>query len=320
MSDQFTACIHYGFGYVWKLFASQIHNVLICGRTFRNYLSVLLHILKNEYPFEGILRTGDRVIIRNNNELYFVIRIEGVGRKNYEIIDNKVTISPVLIEKDGKRKLEFYDAVTNGDIIGIFFNKEYDLLPVDGKTVIDIGASIGDSCIYFALRRSSRIIAIEPFPRSYEIAKKNIDVNGLTNKITLKLAGCAAKTGHIIVDPLYKGNRCSRLVGFKEGIKIPLLTIQDILNESNAPSGEAVLKMDCEGCEYDTILSCSTETLRFFSHILLEYHLGYKNLKEKLEKSGFQVSVTRPIMEHTTSIQGRTMAYRGYLYAIRYGT
>ena len=34
--------------------------------------------------------------------------------------------------------------------------------------------------------------------------------------------------------------------------------------------------------------------LKKFSHIIIEYHFGYKNLKEKLEKNGFKVSVTRP--------------------------
>jgi FkbM family methyltransferase len=183
--------------------------------------------------------------------------------------------------------------------------------------LLDIGANIGDSCVYFALRGSSRIIAIEPFPRNYELAKKNIDVNRFTDRIILLLAGCAAETGNIIVDPLYKSNGRSRLVGFKQGIKIPLLTLRDILIKNNISSGEAVLKMDCEGCEYETILSSTADTLRYFSHIELEYHRGYKNLKEKLEKCGFQVSVTRPIMKHSNSNQGKSTTYTGYLYAIK---
>jgi hypothetical protein len=54
--------------------------------------------------------------------------------------------------------------------------------------------------------------------------------------------------------------------------------------------------MDCEGCEYESILNANENTLQKFSHILIEYHHGYKDLKEKLEKSGFKVSVTRPIL------------------------
>lgn len=54
--------------------------------------------------------------------------------------------------------------------------------------------------------------------------------------------------------------------------------------------------MDCEGCECDAILSIADDILRRFSYIQIEYHYGYKNLKEKLEKSGFTVSITRPIL------------------------
>jgi len=63
---------------------------------------------------------------------------------------------------------------------------------------------------------------------------------------------------------------------------------------NNSDMEPAVLKIDCEGCEYEVILNSSKTTLRKFSHILVEYHYGYKNIKKKLEKCGFQVSVTEP--------------------------
>ncbi len=52
--------------------------------------------------------------------------------------------------------------------------------------------------------------------------------------------------------------------------------------------------MDCEGCEYDVIKSTSDEILKKFSHIQIEYHLGYFDLKKKLENCGFDVTVTKP--------------------------
>jgi FkbM family methyltransferase len=317
MSDRFISNILNRYGYVCRLFTAHICDVLAYRRIYKNYLSVLLHILKAEYPIEAISRTGNRIRVQNNHELFFVTQLERIGCKDYEIFDNKVSISFLVSETNNKKKVQFFDGVSNGNLIGIFLNKEYDFLPVDGKTVLDIGANIGDSCVYFALRGSSRIIAIEPFPRNYELAKKNIDINGFTDRTTLQLAGCAAESGNIIVDPLYKSTGRSRLVGFKQGIKIPLLTLQDILIENDVSTGEAVLKMDCEGCEYETILSSTADTLTYFSHIELEYHRGYKNLKEKLENCGFQVSVTRPVMQHSSSIQGKSTTYTGYLYATK---
>jgi FkbM family methyltransferase len=299
-----------------RLFTKHIRAALAYRRIYRNYRRVILYILRNEYPIEAVYKAGNCILLHNRLEAGLATRLADIGCKEYEIADDKVTIFLFEFGTNRKRKLELNDAVSNGDLSGVFFDKIYDFLPVHGKTVIDIGANIGDSCIYFALRRARKVIAIEPFPRSYKVAKKNIYVNGFASKVVLQLAGCNAEAGEITVDPFYRSNGGSRLVDFKEGIKIPLLTLQEILIQNNVSRGEAVLKMDCEGCEYDTILSCTDDTLGFFTHIQLEYHHGYKNLKEKLENCGFHVSVTRPLQEHLTSFQDKEKEYTGYLYAI----
>ena len=96
------------------------------------------------------------------------------------------------------------------------------------------------------------------------------------------------------MDANCESNIGSYIVESKDGQRVPLLTIEDIVREYCVSSTESVLKIDCEGCEYDSILSTSKDILGQFSHIHVEYHWGYKNLKEKLENCGFTVSVTRP--------------------------
>jgi FkbM family methyltransferase len=241
--------------------------------------------------------------------------MEDKGHHDYEITDDKVTI-PTSFQSNNKSKVELYQATSEGEIIDIFFNKIYEFLPVQGNIVVDIGANIGDSCIYFALRGASKVIAIEPFPRNYDAAKNNIEINGLTDKISLKLSGCTSKAGFVNIDPLHMSDHSSRLVDFGQGVKIPLVTLQDILDE-NKISEKIVLKMDCEGCEYDTILFSGDDTLRSFSHIQIEYHNGYRNLKEKLENYGFNVSVTKPVLVKSTINDRRRTFYVGQLYATR---
>lgn len=77
---------------------------------------------------------------------------------------------------------------------------------------------------------------------------------------------------------------------------------------------DIILKMDCEGCEYDAILSADRNVLRRFSHILIEYHYGYQNLKEKFRLAGFDISISRPIYSKTED--SRKM-YRGTIFAKR---
>jgi len=52
-----------------------------------------------------------------------------------------------------------------------------------------------------------------------------------------------------------------------------------------------VLKVDCEGCEYGTILCSDNKTLRRFDEIMIGYHHGYKNLVEKLEARALKLSI-----------------------------
>ena len=299
-----------------KPFISPFHAYLAYQKTYRNYARVIFQMLKSNYPIEAVTRSGENITFRDRSEISFVTRMVYHGCNEIEITDDKLTIFSYLSEKNKKNKISVYDGITNGDLCDIFFDRVYEFLPINGKTVIDVGANIGDSCIYFVLREPKQIIAIEPFPKNYESAKKNIDMNGFSDNVILCLAGCAGETGDINIDPLYESNACSSLEEFNQGIKIPLITLNDILTQNNI-SGEAVLKMDCEGCEYQAILSSTSETLRFFSHILIEYHFGYKNLREKLEKSGFQVSVTRPLWEYSSPTRGKKMGYTGYIYAVK---
>jgi FkbM family methyltransferase len=294
---------------------SHCEALLKYRRIYKNYLLVLCCILRNKYPIEAVLRRGDNIYLHNHSEAIMVTLMEAIGYGTYEFYDNRVTLSYIVPKTNNKTKIELYDGVENGDLVNIFLHKEYKFLPVEGNTVIDIGANIGDSCIYFALNGAKQVIALEPFPKNFEMAKKNIETNHLRDIIILHQAGCAAKTGYITIDPLYrsKGNSCLR--EFKEGIKVPLLTLREILSKYNIRPKEVVLKIDCEGCEYQTILSSDDNTLKYFSHIQIEYHNGYKNLKEKLEKSEFIVSVTRPLLEHSTTDLDKKMCITGYLYA-----
>jgi FkbM family methyltransferase len=248
----------------------------------------------------------------------FVTFMGDIGLHEYEITDDRITIYLTLQSNKAKKtKVELYGASSEGEILDIFFNRIYEFLPVQGNIVVDIGANIADSCIYFALKGATKIFAIEPYPRNYDIANKNIKVNGFTYTVSLKLSGCAGKRGDISIDPLYRSDHSSRLVEFEQGIKIPLVTLKDILDENKLWDEKKVLKMDCEGCEYDTILFSDCHTLRSFSHIQIEYHNGYQNLKEKLENCGFYVSVTIPLLARSSIMGQRRRYYVGQLYATR---
>ena len=275
-------------------------------KTYKNFYSVIRRKRANKFPIYAILRNGEHITFHNKFEA--LATAHGL-RKCYDI-NNDI----LIIKKKDLPLVRLYGWEDNGDLFAIFFEDTYGSLPVKNNDVIDIGANIGDSSVYFALKGAKKVIAVEPLPNNYELAKKNIQLNKLLNKIELITAACSSKSGHMLINPEKSGIE-AHLVGGSEAtnrIEIPLMTLEDILKHSN--STFRILKIDCEGYEYEIILSTACETLQKFSHIQIEYHYGYQNLQEKLEKCGFRISITKP-STFRTPLGMNSRMYIGNLYA-----
>ena len=172
---------------------------------------------------------------------------------------------------------------------------------------------MGDSAIYFALKGAKHVYAFEPYPYSYNIANKNIRLNGLQDKITLVNQGCGGKETTIKIDNNYENFVGTDLKSFKNGKEVKVTTLKEIIKEFNIKY-PAVLKIDCEGCEYGALLKANDSDLRKFEQIQVEYHYGYLNLKRRLEKAGFEVSKTLPKCSYDLEAENRKMLI-GLIYA-----
>jgi len=148
-------------------------------------------------------------------------------------------------------------------VIEVFNKRCYDILKhVEGRDVIDIGAGVGDSTVYFALRGARRVIALEPEETYYGELVENVELNGVEDRV-IALNECA---------------------------------LASTLTEITAKYGveEGVLKIDCEGCEYVVLAGAPVEVLRRFKEILVEYHGSPRPLVKKLMEAGFKVTVMSP--------------------------
>lgn len=193
-----------------------------------------------------------------------------------------------------------------------FLNEQYKWLGVKNKVVIDIGTNVGDTAIYFALKGAKHVYALEPYPYSYMYAIKNIKTNHLEKKITLLNAGCGARDSKITIGSHYMNTASSELKESRSGKKIKLYTLKSISNNYKIDDG-AILKIDCEGCEYGVLLSASSKTLRKFKQIQGEYHYGYKNIEKKLKDAGFNVRHTVPTRDTSHEKEGFTGSLFAYL-------
>ncbi len=270
-------------------------------RTYENYKDVLLNVLREKYPFQAKLRDG-RVVDINNLAVARFYRLF-----NTKLHTTRLEEDVVEFVFDNK-KVVFYDW-DKGDLAGSFVYHDYDFLDVTNRTVVDVGANIADTAIYFALRGAKRVIAFEPFPKIFDIAQRNVKANGLEDKVILVNAGCGYD-GEVRVKEDVESNASAGLKDFGEGVKIPMYSLNTIVSKFNVEKG-SVLKVDCEGCEYDLFRNASREALDRFDQIEMEYHYGYKELVNILKKNGFKTKNTIPIY------LPRAQMILGYIYAWR---
>ena len=170
-----------------------------------------------------------------------------------------------------------------GCILEIFDYGIYKSLSVKDKVVVDVGAFVGDSAIYFALKGARKVIAIEPHPGAYEEMLENIRLNKLEDVIVPLNAGLASRQSRIRIESIdiertavtyHRPGKC--------GGEIMALCLDELINRWGIDSN-AVLKLDCEGCEYDIILNDYAH-IKLFDEILLEYHANVGGKPGKLLK------------------------------------
>jgi FkbM family methyltransferase len=168
--------------------------------------------------------------------------------------------------KDGVRFRRMYLPITE-----VFDYGAYVALDVGGRVVVDVGAFVGDSAIYFALRGAKRVIAIEPHPGAYAEMLENIKLNSLERVIVPINCGIASRPGRLCVEDVdIEGTVRTYHKPSDRDIAIPVITLGEVINKFDI-GDDAVLKMDCEGCEYDVIMD-DYQDVRVFRELIFEYH------------------------------------------------
>ncbi|MFP3320640.1 MAG: FkbM family methyltransferase [Acidilobus sp.] len=159
-----------------------------------------------------------------------------------------------------------------------------------GRDVIDVGASVGDTALYFVLNGARRVIALEPLPNVARCAEENLKLNGITGEVNVINAALGSGPVSVPCDyDLWSSNGFSTLSA-SGPCKVPGVTIGDLLNMVDDPY---LLKMDCEGYEAQVILGPEREKLRAFEHIMFETHpnitgVSNETLFASLKELGFE--------------------------------
>ena len=179
----------------------------------------------------------------------------------------------------------------------------------DNWVIIDIGAGLGEFSITAAKKCPNGIVyAYEPFRESFELMQENILLNNLVNTIVYPYAvGGIVGPMHLKtasgVPVLYSTVMNDNLVGRHDAI-VQGTTLDEIFESFHIEKCD-LIKIDCEGAEYDILFHTSSPTLQKLKRICLEYHNGitkftHLDLVRFLENNGFSViSKPSPVHRHT---------------------
>ncbi len=181
--------------------------------------------------------------------------------------------------------------------------------------VVDIGANIGVASLLFSRYPGAQILAFEPLPANLQKLQANLQQNGITNVQAIGAAVSSQRgSASFRVNPT--SNVGGRLeTGSADGgetITVPTLAWEDI----RALAGDLeifLVKIDCEGGEYDILNAIPEGDLRRIPYLTLEVHDVDRHHRlpwvvNKLQQMGFELSYhadmfKRPNLHHLLARQ-----------------
>ena len=252
-------------------------------RIFKNWPTVFYNVLRRDFTFTVEYRDGRKVDVLSRFHLYFLSF--NPSELRYEPAED------ILSFNFWGKAVKMRDALYSGDLGSIFGESCYDV-EVNGKVVIDVGANIGDSAIYFALKGAKRVIAFEPVPTNFSTLLENIRLNDLASTVVPLNYAVSGKLNSTIKIPIDISGVSFNVLknSYSSGSELKFIPIKNVI-ELYDPQ---VLKIDCEGCEYEIFDNISMEALRKLQVIVGEYHYkGFRTIERKLRLAGFDVYYKR---------------------------
>jgi len=131
-------------------------------KAYKNWISFMWAIYENRYPIKLKLRNGLQ-IESTPSVATLISRLLYQDSMLYQ--DSNINITKSVSDNRLELVLEGKSIIFFGWLYGILSDLPgYDWLDVKGKRVLDVGASIGDTAVYFAVKGASEVVAFEPYP------------------------------------------------------------------------------------------------------------------------------------------------------------
>ena len=184
-----------------------------------------------------------------------------------------------------------HDVIT---VFVIFVRQDYGRLAALG-TVVDIGGNIGAFALFAARQGATKVIAFEPNSAAHACLQRNVAENGLEGIVQARRLAVTAVAEQRVRFPVAP-SPYNRIAGKNEQGDYETVETTSLARiiAKEAPGGIDLLKLDCEGGEYD-ILFASDAPLHQVREIRMEYHCGRgEELADFVTSRGFRITRMQP--------------------------
>ena len=182
-----------------------------------------------------------------------------------------------------------------GTLAEVFVRRRYGRVD-HFRTIVDIGANVGSFALYAAQSSpEARIYCYEPEQRNFQLLKRNLYVNGLGSRVIAHQSAVGASTGQRKL--AVSVSQLNAFDNLRDGASHQLVgctTLRDIRTEHHLDRLD-LLKMNCEGAEYEILESCSPADYDGILSIRLEYHnldaasRNGRSLRRFLQDRGYRI-------------------------------
>ena len=257
----------------------------------------------------ALVQGWQSVFLQNQIKLAEKYNPEWAKKRLSEAKHDQIKQSLAWMCENGPEAKELFDEVILGNV---YWASEETMR---GREVIDIGANMGTFSILAASLGARKVLAVEPVTATFDVLIKNVWKSG-SDVIKPQKAvisdsagkyvriGLQQKTGH---NSLYNAQE-----EFEEVYSMTLNNLLSMVDGSNV-----FLKMDCEGAEYDILMSASEEDMERITTIAMEVHgdlhpkyKGIEVIQQKLESFGFTLKDRKHIGAWDLDHNGNMINYR----------
>jgi FkbM family methyltransferase len=242
-----------------------------------------------EHSFSEKLSYLKKIINEVDNWYVIPLVYYGLFRKEFFILNLK----------NGQRLKLRTNSTDFYTFVNIWIVREYVRVGFEigeNDNVVDVGGHVGIFSVYASqFCKNGKIVAYEPVEENFRLLQENLELNKLKNVVAFK-AAVAGKKDRI---KIYHGKDQAASTIYGDGqnyTEVDAVPLKEVLEYSHIERCN-LLKLDCEGAEYEILDSLPDEYFNRINRICMEYHPVKDNnkllveLTSRLEKLGYKIEI-----------------------------